>query len=80
MRTENQKVMSKGAKRRISCALACVFEILHYVQNNKMKAHFYFETTSVRRGILICSFKTLQISRTSNLYSASLYIQKIHSC
>ena len=32
--------------KSISCASACVFEILHYVQDDKMKANFYFETAS----------------------------------
>ena len=40
MAIEYQKVKS------ISCASACVFEILHYVQDDKMKANFYFETAS----------------------------------
>jgi len=49
---EYQKVMSssKAKKQRstksISCASACVFEILHYVPLDKMKAYFYFETAS----------------------------------
>ena len=35
--------------RRISCASACVFEILHSVQDDKMKAYFYFDTPSFRQ-------------------------------
>ena len=42
MKIAYQKVMSL----RISCASACVFEILHSVQDDKMKAYFYFDTPS----------------------------------
>ena len=53
MRIEYQKVMSsKGAKRRISCASACISEILHNVQNSKMKAYFDFETFPFTQNIL----------------------------
>ena len=48
MRIDYQKAMSKGAKRRISCILVCVSEILHSVQDDKMKVDFYFETASLR--------------------------------
>ena len=33
-----------GRKRRISYAPASVFESLHYVYDDKMKADFYFDT------------------------------------
>ena len=46
MRIAYQKVMSSLAKRRIPCASACVFEAIHCVRDDKMKAYFYFETAS----------------------------------
>ena len=44
-------VILSGAKKQrsmksISCALDCVSEILHCVQDDKMKMDFYFDTTS----------------------------------
>ena len=52
MRIDYQKAMSKGAKRRISCILVCVFEILHSVQDDKMKMDFYFETPSLYENVM----------------------------
>ena len=42
--------MSSLAKRRIPCASACVFETIHCVRDDKMKAYFYFETASFKGG------------------------------
>ena len=41
------KVKKQRSTKSISCASACVFEILHSVQDDKMKANFYFDTASL---------------------------------
>ena len=80
-----QKAMSKGTKWRISCASACVFEILHYVPlDDKMKANFYFDTASDGIQVLYKDWRTAHLSEKIILsicwlkfvYYARLQIQR----
>ena len=39
--------------KKISCTSACVSEILHYVQDDKMKVDFYFNTPSYEINLIL---------------------------
>ena len=75
MRIAYQKVMSSLAKRRIPCASACVFETIHCVRDDKMKAYFYFETASnalTSRAVDVWQITPLRLNKRA-VYSSIIW-------